>query len=206
MKQNKMKFPLDIQMYSSDEDAAESQTTDTTEQDVETTETETQETKSFTQDEVDKIIKGRVERARKSWEKELQDQQSEAEKLASMNEKEKKEYQTNKREEEMAKREAEITRRELTAQAKEELAEKGLPMHLADVLNYENAEKCKESIETVSNAFQEAVQKAVEDRIKGGATMKKALEGKSYTAEQIKGMSPDEINENWDAIQESLKK
>jgi len=141
--------------------------------------------KTFTQDEVDNIIKGRLAKERKSWEKQLVDQQTEAEKLASMSEKEKKQYQEQKRAKDLETREAAITRRELTAQAKEQLADKGLPITLAEILNFTDAESCNKSIETVEKAFQSAVEKAVEDRIKGGKPIKKATDDKTTDAELI---------------------
>ena len=48
------------------------------------------------------------------------------------------------------------------AEAKNTLAEEKLPVGLAEVLNYTDAESCKKSMEAVKKAFQEAVQAAVE--------------------------------------------
>lgn len=101
---------------------------------------------------------------------------TEAEKLAKMNEKEKSQYLQQKHERELADRETDITRRELMAQAKVTLAEKELPVGLADVLVYTDADTCNKSIAAVEKAFQEAVQKAVEEKLKGGKPPKKAPE------------------------------
>lgn len=101
---------------------------------------------------------------------------TEAEKLAKMNEKEKSQYLQQKHERELADREAGITRRELMAQAKVTLAEKELPVGLADVLVYTDADTCNKSIAAVEKAFQGAVQKAVEEKLKGGKPPKKAPE------------------------------
>lgn len=60
-----------------------------------------------------------------------------------------------------------ITRRELTAQAKVQLADKGIPTELAEILNLTDAESCKKSIEIVEKAFQTAVEKAVEEKQNG---------------------------------------
>lgn len=135
----------------------------------------------------------------------IQEARTEAEKLAKMNAEQKAEYEKEKREKELADREASITKRELAATAKEQLAEKGLPLSLADVLNYSSAEACAASIDAVGKAFQEAVEKAVEDRLSGGKPPKKADDKAAYTMEQIKAMSPDEINKNWDAVQAAMK-
>lgn len=132
---------------------------------------------------------------------------TEAEKLAKMNAEQKAQYEQEKRENELKAREAEITRRELSATAKETLADKGLPLELASVLNYEDAEKCQASIDAVEKAFREAVSKAVEDKLRGGNPPKKTPQGNqtTFTQEQIRAMSADEINKNWDAVQASMK-
>ena len=135
----------------------------------------------------------------------IQEARTEAEKLAKMNAEQKAEYEKEKREKELADREASITKRELAATAKEQLAEKGLPLSLADVLNYSSAEACAASIDAVGKAFQEAVEKAVTERLAGGKPPKKADDKAAYTMDQIKAMSPDEINKNWDAVQAAMK-
>ena len=177
-------YPLNLQLFA-DEDAGGSDNQDTSGKEDGKNDESQEQTKTFTQDEVDNIIKGRLAKERKSWEKQLVDQQTEAEKLASMSEKEKKQYQEQKRAKDLATREAAITRRELTAQAKEQLADKGLPITLAEILNFTDAESCNKSIETVEKAFQSAVEKAVEDRIKGGKPIKKATDDKTTDAELI---------------------
>ncbi|MDU1096340.1 MAG: DUF4355 domain-containing protein [Clostridium sp.] len=145
--------------------------TDTTTQNESTSneKTETnQSEKTFTQKDVDKLIQERVAREQAKWEKKVQDERTEAEKLAKMNVDQKAEYEKQKREDELAKREKDITTRELRATAYETLAEKNLPKELVDILNYESAETCNKSIEAVEKAFQSAVEKAVNDKLRGG--------------------------------------
>ncbi|MDU6976115.1 MAG: DUF4355 domain-containing protein, partial [Clostridiales bacterium] len=110
----------------------------------------------------------RVAREQAKWEKKVQDERTEAEKLAKMNADQKAEYEKQKREDELAKREKDITTRELRATAYETLAEKNLPKELVDILNYSDAEQCNKSIEAVEKAFQSAVEKAVNDKLRGG--------------------------------------
>ncbi len=132
---------------------------------------------------------------------------TEAEKLAKMNAEQKAKYEQELKEKELANREAEITKRELSAEAKETLISKGLPIQLAEILNYNDAKTCQASIEAVEKSFTEAVQKAVDEKLKGGAPAKRAPEGGvvKFTAEQIKNMTPEEINKNWDAVSASLE-
>lgn len=89
-------YPLNLQLFA-DEDAGGSDNQDTSGKEDGKNDESQEQTKTFTQDEVDNIIKGRLAKERKSWEKQLVDQQTEAEKLASMSEKEKKQYQEQKR-------------------------------------------------------------------------------------------------------------
>ena len=110
---------------------------------------------------------------------------TEAEKLAKMNADQKAQYEREKKEKELSAREAEITKRELSAQAKETLAEKGLPIQLADILNYTDADSCQKSMDAVEKAFKEAVDKAVKDKLAGGAPMKKAPGQPGETEEQM---------------------
>ena len=136
----------------------------------------------------------------------MQEARTEAEKMAKMNAEQKAQYEREKQAKELADREAAITKRELMATAKEQLAEKGLPISLATVLNYSSAEECTASIDAVGKAFQEAVEKAVNDRLAGGKPPKKADNpAATYTMDQIKAMTPEQINANWDAVQASMK-
>lgn len=144
---------------------ADTTTTDT--QDTSNTENQTTE-KTFTQKDVDKLIQDRIAREQAKWEKKVQEEKTEAEKLAKMKADEKLKYQQEKREKELVQREKDITTRELKAQAYETLAEKNMPKELVDILNYESAETCNASIEAVEKAFQSAVEKAVNEKLRGG--------------------------------------
>lgn len=183
-------FPLNIQLFADDGSGNDSgndgqgnndQVNDGQGNDGQTG----QEPKVFSQEEVDKIVQGRIAKERKSWEKQLQEQQTEAQKLEKMSEKEKKKYQEEKRIKDLDDREAAIIRRELTAQAKVQLADKGIPTELAEILILTDADSCKKSIETVEKAFQTAVQRAVEERIKGREPMKKAKDAKLTDEELV---------------------
>lgn len=99
--------------------------------------------------------------------KTLEEKLSEAKKLEKLNAEQKAEYERTKQLEALEKREAEITRRELTAAAKEKLIEKGLSPELSALLDYSGEENCENSIENLSKVFIEAVEKAVNDKLRG---------------------------------------
>ena len=123
---------------------------------------------------VQKAIDTALTNAQEKWQALTDDKLSEAEKLAKMTKEEKTQYLAQKHEKELEDREAGITRRELMAEAKNTLAEKKLPVGLAEVLNYTDADSCNKSIAAVENAFQEAVEAGVQERLKGGTPPKKA--------------------------------
>jgi len=88
------------------------------------------------QAEFDRRVQQAINTAKGKWDALLDDKLSESEKLAKMNKEEKAEYLRQKSEKELAAREAAVTKRELMAEAKVTLADKKLPISLAELLNY----------------------------------------------------------------------
>jgi serine phosphatase RsbU (regulator of sigma subunit) len=127
------------------------------------------------QSEFDNRIKTALEKAETDHKARLETAVSEAQKLAKMTAEQKAKYESEKRENELAEREKELMKRELTASAKELLSQKGLPLALADILSYDDAESCNKSVEAVEKAFSEAVKNGIEERLKGDIPPKKAL-------------------------------
>ena len=135
-----------------------------------------------------KGIETALEKQRSKYEALMDDKLSEAEKLAKMTKEEKAEYQSRKRERELADREAAITRRELMAEVKNTLAEKKMPVKLAELLVYTDADACKKSMEALEAAWQDAVEAGVQEQLKGGTPMKKAPTTPAVTKEQFAKM------------------
>jgi hypothetical protein len=164
------------------------------------------------QSEFDKRMNKGLTTAKQKWEEdknlEIENAKTEAEKLAKMNAQQKAEYESKQREEALAKREAELNKRELIATAKSTLVEKGLDASLVDLLDYSSAENCNKSISKIEETFGAALNKAVAEKVKGKSDpFKKADDSKSsFTIEDIKKMSPEEINKNWAEIQKILNK
>lgn len=128
------------------------------------------------QSEFDKRVAKALETAKGKWQAEqqkaIEDAKTEAEKLAKMNAEQKAQYEKEKQEADFNKRLAELNQRELKATAKETLSEKGLPLELAEVLNYADADACNKSIETVEKVFQQAVEKTVNEKLRGNGAPK----------------------------------
>lgn len=137
--------------------------------------------------------------------------QLELEKLAKMSEAEKTAYQINelnKKLEEMQKQSSEkekaIKFERLTNQTKDLLVEKGLPGALANMVIAGadgEAEAIQKNIANLQEYVNQAIDAGVEARIKASSGTPRAIKAdKGLTLEDIKRMSPEEINARWDEI------
>ena len=167
------------------EQSKESNNAQATQEKAETKTDKASEAKTFTQEEVDKIIKERLAREKAKSEKE----QEEAKKLAKMNAEEKAKYEHDKLVEELNQLKAEKSRRELQDTARGLLQEKNIDTDLLEFLDYTDAESCKASIDKLSSAWNKAIEKAVNDRIKTNTVPKMANNNNTITKEQFNKMN-----------------
>jgi hypothetical protein len=86
--------------------------------------------------------------------------------------------------------------------------EKQLPAKLVDFFIGQDEETTMKNLSVLEEVFFDYVQKAVEERFKDGGRNPKPSnpDDKPLTREQIEKMSLEEINKNWDKIQEFLSK
>ena len=189
---------------------------------VETEKTETnevKEVKTFTQEEVNAILEKRLSREikkieaekQKAMELELKAELEEAEKLAKMSEAErvkaKAEKERVKFEKERKKFEEEMrafNQERMLNTTMTTLSEKNLPVEFASFLRADNAEQIMENIAIFGKHFNEAVEKAVTERLRG-KTPQTSTVNNSFNMNELKNMSAAEINANWDKIKNNLK-
>ena len=138
--------------------------------------------------------------------------QLESEKLAKMSEADKTAYQIselNKKLEEMQKQSSEKEKafefERLTNQTKDLLVEKGLPGALANMVMAGadgEAEAIQKNIASLQEYVNQAIDAGVEARIKASSGTPRAVKTSKggCTLEDIKKMSPSEINAHWDEI------
>ena len=88
-------------------------------------------------------------------------------KKASMTPEEKEKYEASEREKKLADRESAISLRELQADAKELLADNGLPAEFRDMVIGKDREETEKNVKTMKASFDAAVQAQVETRLKG---------------------------------------
>jgi hypothetical protein len=169
---------LDLQLFADSGD-----TTDTNNKGVEqlnnNDKQDNQEPKTYTQDEVDKLLQSEADKrvtealktARAKWEKEYKEQlereKKEAERLSKLSAEEREKELLKQKEEELAEKEKAIRMKELHLDTIEVLAEEGLPVGFAEFLIKNDAETTNENIKKFKKEWQEALSKAVDERIKG---------------------------------------
>ena len=143
--------------------------------------------------------------------------QLESEKLAKMSEAEKTAYQIselNKKLEDLQKQSNEKEKafefERLTNQTKDLLVEKGLPGALANMVMAGadgEAEAIQKNIATLQEYVNQAIDAGVEARIKASSGTPKAFNSNKsgFTLDDIRKMSPAEINAHWDEISKQGK-
>ena len=176
--------------------------------------------KTFTQDELNKIVAERVAKERRKLDAEILKQQEmqeklieeESEKLAKMTEAEKvkakAERERKKFEEKVARYEAEMRafeQEKIKTQTMKLLDEKGLPIELCQFINSSTADEIMDNVNTFYKCFNEAVEQVVTERLRGKSPSVSTVSRNTYSMDQLKGMSIEEINKNWESIKNNLK-
>ena len=80
------------------------------------------------------------------------------------------------------------------------LASNNLPVEFADFLIAENDEATTQRVDLFKNAFNEALEKALTERLRGNTPKTSTVKNRTFTANYIKNMSVEEINKNWEQI------
>lgn len=171
--------------------STESTETVDTQENVDTVQEEKHE-RTFTRAEIGKMLSAE----RSKWEAEQEAKENEAKKLAKMNADEKQKYQLDQREQELANREKAIARKELTAEAKAMLSERDLPVELVNVVDLTSAETVSESVAVLQKSWEQAVQKGVQEKLKGKAPINHApTVNDELTVEEFRAMGYKSRNE-----------
>lgn len=195
-------------------------------EEVQAQETKTEEeVKTFTQEEVNEMIAKRVAREAKKIAKEqeetlkarLEAERLESEKLAKMNEAdraralaEKREKELIEREEKLLAKERELEQSMLLNVSKDMLAERGLSIEFSKMIlaSSRDAESIKENIDIFKKNFDEAVEKAVSERLRGSIPKTKSS-AITVTKEEFKKMNLSErtklYNDNPELYKELMK-
>ena len=190
-------------------------------EEVQAQETKTEEqVKMFTQEEVDQMIAKRIAREakkieaekQKAYQAQLEAELKESERLMQMNEadrlkakaeKERKQFEEEKRmfNEQMKA----FEQQKIRNQTMQMLDERKIPVALAQFITSENADEIMDNVNTFQKCFDEAVEQVVAERLKGKSPSTSTVAKNTFSMEQLRGMSVEEINKNWASIKNNLK-
>ena len=147
---------------------------------TETNQVEVKEEKTFTQEELDKILNKKFAQ----WQKKTEEAKAEAERKAKLTEAEK--LAEERKEFEAMKKQFEYEQR--VNSTSKVLASNNLPIQFADFLIAENDEATTQRVDLFKNAFNEALEKAVSERLKGRTPKVSTNKSVEVTKEQFNKM------------------
>lgn len=161
------KIPLNLQLFADDE--AE------TEVDQANVDSEKETEKTFTQDEVNKIVQDRLAKEKAKNEK----AQEEAKKLAKMNAEQKNQYMVEQLQKELEEYKTKEAKNDMIKEANSMLKDNDitLPDEVVAMLIGDNAEDTKVCVDSFSKAFKTAVERAVNEKLKGKTPKQKSVAG-----------------------------
>lgn len=154
--------------------------------------------KTFTQSEVDELIKKRLAKQEKSFDKRMQEKLDEAEKLRQMNETQKAEYEQEKQKAYIAELEAKINRSGLEREASKMLSESGIVADekILGIVVKDTAERTQEAVESFVALVNELADKKVGEKLKGKTPKKmEDTTAGEITKEQFNKMGYQSRNE-----------
>ena len=154
--------------------------------------------KTFTQSEVDDLIKKRLAKQEKSFDKRMQEKLDEAEKLRQMNETQKAEYEQEKQKAYIAELEAKINRSGLEREASKMLSEGGIAVDdkILGLVVKDTAEATQEAVESFVALVDELADKKVGEKLKGKTPKKmEDTSAGEITKEQFNRMGYQSRNE-----------
>ena len=165
---------------------------------VDNSETVEDAPKTFTQSEVDELIKKRLAKQEKSFDKRMQEKLDEAEKLRAMNESQKAEYEQEKQRAYIAELEAKINRSGLEREASKMLSEGGVVADdkILGLVVKDTAEKTQEAVESFVTLVNDLADKKVGEKLKGKTPKKmEDTSAGEITKEQFNKMGYQSRNE-----------
>ena len=126
--------------------------------------------------EADRRVTKALQTAKQKWESEfgekLEKEKQEAVRLEKLSADEKEKELREKQLKELEERENQLKYKELLSDTKDILHEEKIPVKFADVLVQESAEKTKEKIDAFKKEWQDAIEEAVNERLKGSTPKK----------------------------------
>lgn len=191
---------MNLQLFAEEEETEEIVNKDTEKEDekkLDTKEKQKEDDKKYSDEDLDRIINEKFAKWQEKKEKEI----NEAKKLADMNAQQKAEYERDQLQRELDELRKANTLNEMISTARNMLKERNVSIddELLSTLVTDDAEKTKENVESFANMFEEAVEKAVLEKIKNPNEKRGTTSG--ITKEEImkikdRGLRQQKIKEN----------
>ena len=162
--------------------------------------------KTFTQEEVDKMIQKRLSRERKDIEAKIEAERREAEELAKLSEAEKQKKLFEKQVAEFEATKRAFEQEKLLNETSKQLASKNLPIEFAEMLKANDAESTFENIKVFEAKFNEAVEKLVNERLRGNTPKARSEVSSGMSKEAFDKLSYKEKVELFNADPELYNK
>lgn len=136
---------------------------------------------------VTKATETAIKNAKEKWEREQAEKVAESQKLAQMDELQKKDYEIERLTKELAQRDSDKQASDLMNEAIKQASSKGIPLEVMTALNYKNetAESIANKIEVYVKAFQTTKTNAIEDYSKEKAPQTGDYKGESKSQSQM---------------------
>lgn len=169
-----------------------------------------EQVQSMLQSETDKRVTDAIKKREAKFEQELQQrieaERKEAQRLANLSAEEKEKEMLAKQEQKLKEWERALKNKELLSDTKDILADEGLPTKFADLLLGEDAETTLNKVNDFKSAWQEAIEGAINDRLKGKTPKSTQQNDKTpLSNEVINRMSDEEYESRRDEIMEWTK-
>lgn len=142
--------------------------------------------------------------AKAKWQQEQLDSIDEAKKLEKMTAEQRAQYQFKKDKAAFEAEKKKFEHEQLVMATGKELLKRGLDASFAESLTGATAEETADKINSFETSFKAAVSAQVGNRMKGGAPKDKGG-NTSYTMDDLRKMTPAEINAHWSDVQNALK-
>lgn len=161
---------MNLQLFAEDTGADVSNNTQNVETPPDTTEVKTyteDELKAQIQAETDRKVTKALETAKAKWLEEEQAKLKQAEELAKLSEKERAAKELEIQRKELEAERSKFERERLTLQTEKELINEGMPPEFAPFVVAETGEQTRTNINTLKASWQAAIEKAIDDKVKG---------------------------------------
>lgn len=151
--------------------------------------------RKYIQSQADSRATKALNTARENWRREQEEQRDEATRLARMTEQEREKYNFEKEREKFNQERQKFVHDQLVLQTAKEMTAAGLP-DLSEYVTGKDAETTKANLDIVSGILSAWKQEQVNGLMRG-TPPKEMTKGKTVTKEDLKNMTPEEINRAW---------